>query len=82
MVLSPDEVNVFGTGDVIRALAEAFPEGWYGGALPRHGYWGRQGAGDEVVRFLERLLGDSVVGSREGFRGSRRPFQRTPFREA
>lgn len=64
MVLSPDEVNVFGTGDVIDALAEAFPEGWYGGALPEQGYWGRKGEGNEVVRFLARFLGKSTADTR------------------
>jgi hypothetical protein len=58
VVLSPEEVNVFGAGEVIQALTAAFPSGWYGGALPAYGYWGHAGAGEEVVRFLERYLGD------------------------
>lgn len=40
LVVSPGEVNVFGPGKVIEALANAFPEGWWGGDLPAAGFWG------------------------------------------
>lgn len=39
-IFSPGEVNVFGQGKVIRSLIDAFPHGWYGGALPESGFWG------------------------------------------
>lgn len=59
VVLSPGEVNVFATGDVIQALDNAFPGGWYGGALPERGFWGRAGEGGEgVVAFVEDYLDD------------------------
>lgn len=57
VVLSPGEVNVFAPGDVVRALDKAFPGGWYGGALPDSGFWGRQDSGEDVVSFLEDRLG-------------------------
>lgn len=40
LVLSPAEINFFGDGVAICSLADAFPKGWYGGALPRRGFWG------------------------------------------
>lgn len=40
LVLSPDEVNCYGGGALISALAERFPGGWYGGSLPERGFFG------------------------------------------
>lgn len=40
LVLSPDQVNFFGAGRIVLALDQAFPAGWYGGALPERGFWG------------------------------------------
>ena len=57
LVLSPDELNFFGQGDLVLALDQRFPEGWYGGALPERGYWGHQRArASEVRSFLEAHL--------------------------
>lgn len=41
LVLSPGEANVFAAGTVIAALADE-PGGWWGGALPERGFWGRK----------------------------------------
>lgn len=43
LVLSPGETNFYGNGEQIMALDQAFPGGWYGGALPERGYWGIDG---------------------------------------
>ncbi len=52
LVVSPDEVNFYGAGDIIRALSKRFPGGWYGGALPERGFWGRTGSSKEIERYL------------------------------
>ncbi|MGQ0593063.1 MAG: hypothetical protein ACT4QB_10550 [Gammaproteobacteria bacterium] len=52
VVLCPDEVNFFGSGDLVAAIDRRFPGGWYGGALPHYGFWGRAGSGQEVLMFL------------------------------
>ena len=53
LVISPGEVNFFGVGDLVRALEEAFPDGWSGGALPERGFWGH---------LLGRVSAQEVVG--------------------
>ncbi|MCG6860683.1 MAG: hypothetical protein LJE70_05315, partial [Chromatiaceae bacterium] len=40
LVLSPGEVNFFGDGQIVLALAERYPNAWCGGALPDRGFWG------------------------------------------
>ena len=40
LVLCPDQTLFFGEGRGIKALRNHFPGGWYGGELPRRGYWG------------------------------------------
>lgn len=62
LVHSPEEVNFYGDGKLIEALATRFPGGWYGGALPERGFWGRMGAGADVEAFLiEYLSSDATV---------------------
>ena len=57
VVYSPDQVNFFGAGDLVRALDEAFPGGWYGGALPTRGFWGHEAPLPEVLPVLLEHLG-------------------------
>lgn len=57
VALSPAEVNFFGSGELVTALDKRFPGGWYGGALPQHGFWGRAGSGEEVLAFLLDQVG-------------------------
>lgn len=52
LVQSPGEVNAFAPGPVILALDRAFPGGWYGGALPKEGYWGHSGHPEGLDEFL------------------------------
>lgn len=55
LVFSPDQVNFFGAGRYVFALDQAFPGGWYGGALPERGFWGHGEPAPEegaIVRFL------------------------------
>ncbi len=44
LILGPKETQFFGSGAVIKALAEQYPNSWYGGALPARGYWGNSAA--------------------------------------
>lgn len=70
LVHSPEEVNFYGDGKVIEALAAQFPCGWYGGALPERGFWGRMGAGHEVESFLiQYLYSDAPVATGRVKRG-------------
>ena len=49
LVVSPRQVNFFGSGSVIRALDENFPGGWYGGSLPERGFWGGEFESKAVI---------------------------------
>jgi hypothetical protein len=57
VVVSPDEINVYGAGQLVLALTERFPDCWYGGALPDYGYWGCQGNNPDVMAFVRGFLG-------------------------
>ncbi len=61
LVLCPEEVNFFGSGELVAAVDRRFPGGWYGGALPQNGFWGRDGSGEEVLMFLLNQLGEEPV---------------------
>lgn len=56
LVISPGEVNFFGEGRAVRALAERFPEGWWGGDLPALGFWGGHFSPSEVETAVEEFL--------------------------
>lgn len=64
LVVSPGEVNFFGHGKLVRALDEAFPGGWSGGALPENGFWGSRSVNEKQVQdwIEERLTRDSLAG--------------------
>ncbi|MBF0472087.1 MAG: hypothetical protein HQL48_12030 [Gammaproteobacteria bacterium] len=57
LLFTPNEINFFGTGSLVTALAEAFG-GWYGGALPEKWFWGVNGANQQqaVQQFLLQQL--------------------------
>jgi hypothetical protein len=40
LVLSPQEVNFYGSGELISKLNNHFKGGWMGGNLPKTGFWG------------------------------------------
>jgi hypothetical protein len=63
LIDSPDQLNFFGKGNLIYALNEGFPGGWYGGALPERGFWGHQSASLPSVRnfLLSELARNSPV---------------------
>lgn len=52
LVISPMQVNFFGAGNLVLALNEAFPGGWYGGALPERGFWGHGEPVPDAATFL------------------------------
>jgi len=59
LILCPNETNFFGSGALVYALNEQFPGGWYGGALPVYGFWGRHGRSEEAEAVLrDRLTAD------------------------
>ncbi len=41
LILSPGEINYSGPGGTVLALSRTFPGGWWGGALPERGFWGK-----------------------------------------
>ncbi len=51
-VRSPEEENVFASGEVIQRLATRFPQSWWGGALPQYGFWGKCGRSNEIIELL------------------------------
>lgn len=55
LVLCPDETAFFGAGNLVMELDRAFPGGWYGGALPKRGFWGCNTAPEEA-RVVEDFL--------------------------
>lgn len=59
LVISPDEINFFGEGKAVLALAERYPQGWYGGDLPVKGFWGmadKELPAKSLVLFLQETL--------------------------
>lgn len=58
VILSPNEINAYGTGNVINALAEQLPDSWFGGNLPENGYWGTNQTKhiDDVLYIIETQL--------------------------
>ena len=56
LILSPGEVNFYGEGRLVNALAAAFPAGWYGGSLPERGFWGHGEPLPDVLNFLREQL--------------------------
>ncbi|MBI5328191.1 MAG: hypothetical protein HZB80_07860 [Deltaproteobacteria bacterium] len=52
LIISPTQVNFFGAGKLIYVLDEAFPGGWYGGALPERGFWGHGNPVPDVMPLL------------------------------
>jgi hypothetical protein len=57
LTIGPGEVRFNGEGRLVRCLAETFPRGWYGGALPSHGYWGTTAdSPDDVLSLLLSAL--------------------------
>ena len=52
LVCDPDQVNFFGSGELIFALDRKFPGGWYGGALPMRGFWGHESPVSDVLSVL------------------------------
>ena len=59
LIISPGEVNFFGEGKAVLALAERYPQGWYGGDLPVKGFWGmadKELPANSLVLFLQKYL--------------------------
>ncbi len=71
LVYSPEEINFYGDGKTIATLIRQFPSGWYGGALPERGFWGRMGTGHEVEAFLIQYLSGEAVSTGSVKRGVR-----------
>ena len=66
LVLSPDEVNFYGDGEVIKWLERQFPGGWSGGELPVRGFWGKSLESAEQALLIGRqLTGLCGAGARE-----------------
>jgi hypothetical protein len=57
LVVSPGQLNFFGKGEFVQGLQEKFG-GWWGGALPKRGFWGHGEPVPDVVSVLvERIRG-------------------------
>jgi hypothetical protein len=55
LILSPQQTGFYGNGWLIQNLKSRYPGGWWGGALPRDGFWGLPRAVDEreAIELLE-----------------------------
>lgn len=40
LIYTPDSTNFSGDGNIVLKLAKKYPDGWYGGDLPKRGFWG------------------------------------------
>lgn len=56
LLLGPSEANFSGEGRIVLELAERFPGGYWGGALPARGFWGRKGEPEGVEQAVIALL--------------------------
>lgn len=59
-VSSPNEANIFAPGWLIEQLAARFSSGWYGGNLPKSGYFGIQGDPEAVAEVVEALVEEKI----------------------
>lgn len=55
-IISPSSINFYGSGRLILALADRFPGGWYGGALPERGFWGINQPAPNVLPFIRQSV--------------------------
>lgn len=53
LVFSPNETNFSGRGDIVKFLAEQYPDSWFGGNLPIKGFWGIR---SKVINIIEILI--------------------------
>jgi len=56
LIISPDEVNFYGKGEIITALNQKFPDGWYGGSLPEYGFWGHGNPVPDIIEFIKMRI--------------------------
>jgi len=56
LVISPAELNFFGSGKLVLLLDKTFPGGWCGGSLSEHGFWGHGEPLPDILPFLHREL--------------------------
>jgi CRISPR-associated protein Cas1 len=75
LVCSPDQINFFGSGQLVQALDEAFPGGWSGGALPTRGFWGHGTPLPDLLPILLERLGQTG----EIYKGTLQSQESTPF---
>jgi hypothetical protein len=61
LVISPDEINFYGEGTLIKELTQFFPDSWSGGAMPKRGFWGTKTARDQVLPFLLSSINRTAV---------------------
>jgi hypothetical protein len=61
-ILGQDAVHYFGRGSLVLALNDAFPDGWYGGALPGRGFWGHKAPAHHALAFLLDRLSSTSTG--------------------
>jgi hypothetical protein len=73
LVLCPGEIAFFGNGKLVVEFEQAFPGGWYGGALPERGFWGHRTEADEEKAVLDFLLRRLKAVRADGEKGNRQP---------
>jgi len=56
LVITRVSVNFSGDGRLVKKLAKAFPEGWYGGNLPEKGFWGMNSTNDDHIKKIIEII--------------------------
>jgi len=60
LIISPNETNFFGAGNIIKKLDQRFPGGWFGGRLPESGFWGRTGEPPGILSTVVGWLNEQL----------------------
>ena len=68
LVYTPREVNFFGYGKVIARLVQQYPDGWFGGSLPDHGFWGCRGVQPSPAEIAALIESSSIDAEKTGLR--------------
>ncbi len=64
LVVMLGKIAVFTCGDAIQRLAAAFPGSYWGGDLPRRGFWGMEGGGEDRTLSQIRIILGELPGKR------------------
>ncbi len=56
LILTPEDVNFYGSGKIVLALSDKYGDGWYGGNLPKEGFWGMNRTPQNQIKDIRSFL--------------------------